>query len=60
MSWLLAFVMTVVGQTKAPHCAVWQVGDDVVTCDGRAYPIGNVVVVHDRDDGDVIAVRVWR
>ena len=60
MSTLLAFLLSIMAETKPAHCAVWQVRDEVVMCDGRTYPAGNVTVIHDRDDGDIIAVTVWR
>lgn len=60
MSTLLAFILAIMAETKPAHCAAWLVGDEVVLCDGTTYPVGNVTIVHDRDDGDIIAVTVWR
>lgn len=60
MNAILAFVLAVVAHTHPTPCAAYDLQDDAVVCDGVAYPMSRARIVHDRDDGEIMAVEVWR
>lgn len=63
MNALLAFLTLVASNMSTlPHACVSEpsVSDASVTCDGSTYGAGHFRLVHDSDDGEIIAVQVWQ
>lgn len=57
---VLAFVAFHASAT--PHACPTEpsVRDDSVVCQGVTYEAGHYRLVHDSDDGDIMAVQVWQ